>query len=131
MVVLCECELRIRTLFFKLKFQWHFSFEMQIGTYISCNWCHWMKWKLLNSMASRRWRCVMSLITKLADWSPNYHKTARTFTQIFCNPHSMIKLTLNEPAMKSIKRYKIKSENLHCIVNKPLKTMHFRWFLWW
>ena len=29
---------------------------------------------------------MMSLIKKLADWPYNYHKTARTFPQIFCTP---------------------------------------------
>ena len=29
---------------------------------------------------------MMSLINKLADSPPNYHKTARMFHQIFCTP---------------------------------------------
>ena len=29
---------------------------------------------------------MMSLINKLGDRPPNYHKTARTFPQIFCTP---------------------------------------------
>ena len=41
----------------------------------------------------------MSLINKLADWPPNYHKTARTFPKSSALPHSMNKLTLDEPAI--------------------------------
>ena len=29
---------------------------------------------------------IMSLLNKLADWPLKYHKTARTFPQIFCTP---------------------------------------------
>ena len=35
----------------------------------------------------------MSLINKLADWPPNYHKTARTFPKSSAPPHSMNKLS--------------------------------------
>ena len=42
-----------------------------------------------------------SIINKSVDWTPNYHKTARTFPQISPPPpDSVTKLTPNEPAMR-------------------------------
>ena len=48
---------------------------------------------------------MTSLINKLADWLPNYHKAARTFPKSSAPHHSMKKLTLNEPAMKKMVIY--------------------------
>ena len=38
-----------------------------------------------------------SMINKLVDWPPNYHKTERAFSQIFLHSNSINNLTLNEP----------------------------------
>ena len=43
---------------------------------------------------------ITSLIKQSAGWPPNYHKTARTFPQIFCAT-LLNNLTLNEAAMKA------------------------------
>ena len=49
--------------------------------------------------------CLLtSLINKLTDWRPNYHKTARMFRRTSWIPHSMNKLTLNEPAKINLNR---------------------------
>ena len=43
---------------------------------------------------------MTSGINKLADWPPNYHKTARILPKSSALPHSMHKLTLNKPEIK-------------------------------
>ena len=50
-----------------------------------------MKMRKKGNMTSRRWHyveccLVASLINRLADWPPNYHKPAQTFPKIFCTP---------------------------------------------
>ena len=48
------------------------------------------------------------MINKIADWPRNYHKTARTFPQIFCTPSSnpMNKLSSSEPAINKEKTHR-------------------------
>ena len=43
---------------------------------------------------------MIALINKLADWPPNFHKTARKLPKSSAPRHSTNKLTLNESAMK-------------------------------
>ena len=43
-------------------------------------------------------RKIASLINKLADWSPNYHKVARMFPRFSILSHPLNKRTPNDPA---------------------------------
>ena len=75
---------------------------------------------------------MLSLINKSADWPHICHKTARTFPKSSTSPHSMNKLTLNEPAIMS------KSKNMFVIgpkhptfeitITKEIETLIMRNF---
>ena len=60
------------------------------------------------------------MIPKSTDWSPKYHKTARKFPWFFCTPHSMNKLTLNEPAIKGSDEFQIGGSWLYVLASCSL-----------
>ena len=57
-------------------------------------------------MTPRRCCLVTSLINKLTDWTPNYHK--------------MNKLTLHEPAMRQTEHYHNLYDQVHQIYLSPV-----------
>ena len=65
----------------------------------------------------RRMLALWSLIKKLSDWPPNYHKTATVFPKSSSPPHSMNKLTQNEPEKNYFSKKEESGFRLKCAAN--------------